>query len=156
MFYLPENVYHDIPTNIMVGVRTKDFNYFRHLETQVEYLYKYVSDRFETNNLVGRKPFKVREMRRMGAKFLLWLADNPPGTKKAGTPPATRKPEKPEKPGAPIGRPVPSFGPVPSSRPDAPDSSEPAKFIEPPASMQPKTNPVIIRSSGPVPGGEGT
>ena len=105
MFYLPENIYHDLNPDIMIGVRTREYNWFKEFETSVEHLYQYLEDPFEERNLIDDMPFKGREMRRKGAKFMLWLERNSPGNArgdKPGQPPPTTTGKAASPPKAPL------------------------------------------------------
>lgn len=115
MFFLPENIYHDLEPNIMIGVRTRDYNWFKEFETSVERLYQYLQDPFEERNLIDEMPFKGRELRRKGAKFMLWLNRNSPSH--------SREQKKP----------LPKPGPttVESSRRIVPPDDRPDRAVKP-------------------------
>jgi len=76
LFYLPENVYHGTRTHIMAGARNSEFNYFKDLESNAEYLYNFNRDPYEERNLADEMPRRRHDFRRTISKFLLWLDGN--------------------------------------------------------------------------------
>lgn len=97
LFYLPENVYHKKRTNMMAGVRTAEYNYFRDLETNTQYLFNYRRDPYETKNMVDEMPRVGTSLRRSISKFMLWLDGN--SVKREPPPEKKKKPAKPSEKG---------------------------------------------------------